>query len=230
MVIATRQKLQMKPLKLGLTLDGNCIEQVKEHRLLGVVVDERMQWKSHIENVCKTVSKGLFMLGRLKPFIDADTRKMFFNAHIQSHINYASTVWDECSDVHLQRLKSLNRRAAKLIVSDDNLSTEQKMEVAGILPLKKHFLYNKGVFMHKIWYKKTPQYMEHFFKRSESSYGTYNRLYIVPLTNKDIYKQSLSFSGSSSWNKLPVSLKDTSSLSGFKTKLFKYLVNTEIPL
>ena len=169
------------------------------------------------------------MLSKLKPLIDADTRKMFYNAHIRSHIDYASTVWDECSDVHLQRLKSLNRRAAKLIVSDDSLSTEQKMEAAGILSLENHFLFNKGVFMHKIWYERTPPYLAPFFKRSKSSYGSFNRLYIVPLTNKFIFKQSLSSSGAVFWNRLPVSLKDTSSLSGFKNKLLKYLFHTQIP-
>ena len=71
MVIATRQKHQIEPLLLKLNLDGNPIEQVIEHRLLGVTIDNQLRWQTHITNVCKNVSKNLFMLARLKPYIDA---------------------------------------------------------------------------------------------------------------------------------------------------------------
>ena len=148
---------------------------------------------------------------------------MFYNAHVRSHIDYASTVWDGCGDVHLKRLDSLNRRAAKLIVPDINLTTDQKMGAAGMLSLHNHFSYNKGVFMHKIWNQKTPAYLTHFFKQSESSFGEFNRLFIVPRTRIDIFKSSLSFAGASLWNALPFSLKTTSSLARFKVNLFKYL-------
>ena len=129
-----------------------------------------------------------------------------------------------------RRADSLNRRAAKLIVPDCNLTTDQKMEKAGILSLENQFLYNKGIFMHNIWYEKTPAYLSHFFKRSQSSYGSYNRLYILPKTNKDIFKQSLSFAGASFWNKLPTDIKNIQSLSSFKVKLSKFLMPLKEPL
>ena len=55
MVIATRQKHQLSPLQLKLAFEKRDIEQVHEHRVLGVTIDAKMKWQSHLINVCKTV-------------------------------------------------------------------------------------------------------------------------------------------------------------------------------
>ena len=57
-------------------------------------------------------------------FTDIDTRKLFFSAHIKPHTDYASVVWDGCSDVLKKRLNSQHRRAVKLIFPDTTLTTE----------------------------------------------------------------------------------------------------------
>ena len=62
MVTATRQKHQLSPLQLKLTLEKRYIEQVHEYHVLGVTIDDEMKWQSHLSNVCKIVSKNLFLL------------------------------------------------------------------------------------------------------------------------------------------------------------------------
>ena len=101
MVLTTRQKHQRRPLTLNLTLGKTPVQQVREHRVLGVIIDEELKWQSHIDNVCKHVSKNLFLLSQLRHYVDSDARKIFFQAHLLSHINYASTVWSGASEVHL---------------------------------------------------------------------------------------------------------------------------------
>ena len=53
MLIATRQKLQLHPPPLRLFLNSEPINQVTEHRLLGVTVDSQLSWHEHVERVCK---------------------------------------------------------------------------------------------------------------------------------------------------------------------------------
>ena len=53
MTIATRQKHQLSPLPLDLVINGAKIDQVSEHRLLGITIDNKFRWDSHINNVCK---------------------------------------------------------------------------------------------------------------------------------------------------------------------------------
>ena len=223
MIISTRQKQQLAPLPLHLSLDGNVIEQVCEHRLLGITVDNQLKWQTHANNLCKTLSQNLFMLSKLKHLVDFEARKLFYDAHIRSHLSYASTVWDGCSDVHLKRLNSLHRRAAKIILPDPSLTTDSKLWEAGILSMKDQLKYNKSVFMFKIWNNQTPEYLSKFFRQSMSNYGKHNKLYIMPRPRIDLYKSSLSFDGAALWNLLPVNIKTASSLNCFKERLFQYL-------
>ena len=72
MVIASRQKHQFKPLMLKLTLSTNIVEQVREHRVLRVTLDEDLRWQSQIDNVCKQLIRNLFLLGQLKPYVSTD--------------------------------------------------------------------------------------------------------------------------------------------------------------
>ena len=46
MVSATRQRHKLRPLQLQLTLEKTNIEQVHEHRVLGVIIDGEMKWQS----------------------------------------------------------------------------------------------------------------------------------------------------------------------------------------
>ena len=57
MTIATRQKHQLSPLPLDLVLNGAKIDQMSGHRLLGITIDNKLHLDSHINNVCKTVSR-----------------------------------------------------------------------------------------------------------------------------------------------------------------------------
>ena len=64
--IATRQKHQLSPLPLDLVLNGAKTDQVSEHRLLGITIDNKLRWDSHTNNVCKTVSRRFFLLPKLR--------------------------------------------------------------------------------------------------------------------------------------------------------------------
>ena len=124
MVITTQQKRQHSELPLRLLLGG----QNTEHRLLGLTVNNKFRWQALIEHISKSMTKKqqLFLLSHLQHIINIDTRKIFYNAHIKSHIGYASVVWDGCGEVHFKKLNSLHPRAGKLILNDPSLSTEQK--------------------------------------------------------------------------------------------------------
>ena len=163
MTIATRQKYQLSPLPADLVLNGAKIDQVLEHHLLGITIDNKLRWDSHINNVCKTVSRRVFLLSKLRYIVDIDTRKRFFNAHIKPQIDYASIVWDRCSDVLKKRLNSLHRRAVKLILIDTILTTDRKLKQMRIMSLQKQPEYNKGFFMYRLLSNEAPDYISNLY-------------------------------------------------------------------
>ena len=82
MIIAPRQKLQLTKPKLNLTLGTSIIEEVKEHKMLGLIVDNNLTCNKHIENMIKKLSKNTYLLTKLKRYAKPTHLQMFFNAHI----------------------------------------------------------------------------------------------------------------------------------------------------
>ena len=120
-----KQKHPLSPLPLDLLLDRVNIEQVTEHRHLGIIIDNKLRWDSHTDSMCKTHFEMCFRLSKRRYVVDTDTRKKFLNAHIKPYIVNASVLW--CSDALNKRLNSLNRRAGKLILMNTNQSIDQAL-------------------------------------------------------------------------------------------------------
>ena len=47
MILTTRQKHQINPIQLDLTLKTNKIEQVNSHKVLGLIIDSTFSWQEH---------------------------------------------------------------------------------------------------------------------------------------------------------------------------------------
>ena len=113
------------PLPPPLTAKGNTIEEVQNHRVLGVTIDNNLAWTPHVNTLCKKISTKVFQLSKIKKNVNFHARKIFFSAHIQSLIDYGSTLWDSASNNSLKPLHSLYRRALKLILKKQSC-LEQK--------------------------------------------------------------------------------------------------------
>ena len=164
-----------------------------EHRILGIIINQIFWWDTHTDTLCKTLSKRVFLLSKLKYIVDTDTLKLFFNAHIKSHIDYASIVWDGCSDAFKKRLNSLLRRAGKLILPDTNITTDQKLIKIGILSFHKQLDYNNGVFMYRALTNNAPVYISSLYKAPHSSFR--NNYLQSPKPRTDLSKTSIALSG-----------------------------------
>ena len=223
MVTTTRQKHQRAPLLLSLSLGTNSIQQVSEHKVLGLTLDSELNWHSHLNSLSKRLSKNVYLLSRLRKFATKQALKLFLDAHINSFVNYASTLWDNCSGEYMKRINSIHRRAIKLLLPNPNISTDDKFKQLGILPLDKQLFFNKAVITHKIYNDQAPPYLSPLLKKAPQRYGS-TKL-ILPLPRIDLYKSSLSYSGSAIWNMLPDYLKFITSSPKFKKQLRIYLLD-----
>ena len=176
--------------------------------MLGIIIDNNLSWTPHVNALCKKVSTKVFQLSRLKHFVNFRTRKLFFTSHIQSLIDYGSTIWDSTCKNTLKPLHSLHRRALKLILLKQSSLEKDDYNLLNILPLHTRLTYNKGTYMKKIMSDNAPPSLRTLFPINT----TRDRIKInIPTPRIDLFKTSLAFSGASLWNSLPLSLKAQSS-------------------
>ena len=160
----------------------------------------------------------------LKRYVSSQTLNFFYiffySSHILPHISFSSTVWDGCDETHLNKLNPLHHRAAKLLLPDKNPSTDEKMKALNILRLQKQLYFSKAVLTFKVNSRMTQSYITSLFRESNNR----TNRYVLPKPRIDLFKTSLSFSGSSCWNSLPVAIKTAGTIKRFKMELHQYLM------
>ena len=151
MLIATRQKRQNIKLTLpSIYINNNVLEEVSNHKLLGVIIDNNLTWSSHVNRLSKSLASKVYQLNKIKHFLNLQARKMFYYSFIQSAIDYSSTLWDLSSANSLKPLTSIHKRAVKVTANKSISLTSSDYKTFNILPLNSKLLFNKGMLMHKI--------------------------------------------------------------------------------
>ena len=87
------------------TMRGVPIPQVKHHRHLGLVMNNKLTWTEHIKGVHGTCSRMIGVLRQLTRRLQGTTVKAIFIGAIQPRMEYASQVWSGGPTQSLQRLQ-----------------------------------------------------------------------------------------------------------------------------
>ena len=99
-----------------LHIDGVPIKNEKIVRFLGVLVDEDLSFKQHINFVSQKVSVAIGFMFRGKTMLEKPQLKSIYNALVLPHLSYCSSIWAINFPTHLNRLFLLQKRAARIIL------------------------------------------------------------------------------------------------------------------
>ena len=87
------------------------IEQVNEIKYLGVIFNDKLSWKSHIQHVCSKLSNGSWALLKLRNYVDTTTLKTVYYALIYSYLQYCVvSTWGLASTTALDPLVRIHKR------------------------------------------------------------------------------------------------------------------------
>ena len=103
---------------ISLILNNKVIESVK---LLGVSIDNRLNFNEHVSNLCKKVSTKLHALARVSKFMSQDKLRLLMKAFIESQFGYCPLVWMFHSRTVNNRINRLHERGLRIVYKDHNL-------------------------------------------------------------------------------------------------------------
>ena len=94
------------------------IEASPSVKLLGVQIDDKLNFNLHITNICRSAANQLNALIRLKQFLSFEAKKVLVNSYFYSNFNYCPLVWMVSSAKSLNKIESLQKRALRYLYSD----------------------------------------------------------------------------------------------------------------
>ena len=112
----SRYLIHTRDKSIELKLDGNAIKrsgyelQEEGVKMLGVLIDENLDWKLQISSVNKKISKANYLLWRHRKKLTLDTKKLLYESFVRSHLLYCITVWGGANNTNLKPLNQSLRK------------------------------------------------------------------------------------------------------------------------
>ena len=82
---------------------------------LGVVIDDNLTWRSHIDKLTKKIASGIGAIKRIRHLFPYGTLHFIYQALVQPHFNYCNIVWGNCGVTLQDKLQKLKNRAAPVL-------------------------------------------------------------------------------------------------------------------
>lgn len=99
----------------NLKIQGISIERIKEIKFLGVIIDEKLTWKSHIKHIQNKISKSIAILYRVKHILDRESLHTLYCSMVLPYFSYCSEVWGNNYKTRIDSLITLQKRAIRII-------------------------------------------------------------------------------------------------------------------
>ena len=112
--------------KYSLTVDETLITSTEVVKLLGVQIDNRLTFKTHIETICKKANQKISALARAAPYMNLQKKRLLMNAFFDSQFNYSPLVWMCHSRELNNKINRVHERCLHLIYND-KISTFQEL-------------------------------------------------------------------------------------------------------
>ena len=110
-----RQKDDIPLVLPTLKINNTLIKRVDHIKFLGVLFDENLTWKNHINLIENKISKSLGILHRVKFLLNQKFRKNVYFSFIHSYMNYDDIAWGSTYKPKLQKIFTYQKKAARVI-------------------------------------------------------------------------------------------------------------------
>ena len=100
-------------------INGSEIKREYQLKFLGVILDENMTWKKHIELIENKISKNIGIMYKVKLLLNQNCLKNIYFSFIHSYINYSNLVWASTNRSKLDKLYKKQKHAIRIIYSED---------------------------------------------------------------------------------------------------------------
>ena len=113
MVFAGRKKFIVN---VDIFLNDEIIER-EPINFLGVLLDEKLSWCSHIDRLCKIMSKFIGVLNRVKHNLSVSAMLLVYNGLILPHLSYGAVAWGAATQTRIDKILIKQKHIIRLMLN-----------------------------------------------------------------------------------------------------------------
>jgi hypothetical protein len=179
------------------------IANVYTTKFLGLILDNTLSWRTHIDAIILKLSSASFAMKVVKPFLSQDSLKMVYYSYFHSIMTYGLIFWGNShySNIVFRSQKRIIRIIVGIRGRD---SCREHFNKLKILPLQSQYILSLLLFVvdNGIYYRVNSEI---------HNINTRNKLSLhLPISNLSVYQKGPYYSGIKVFNNLPSQIKDLS--------------------
>ena len=116
---------QVFPIKL--LINNNEINRVDCCKYLGVMLDEKLSWKNHIDHVYSKLLKFTSLFYKLRNNLTIECRKSLYFAMVHQQLIYAIEIYGSANKTVLHPLQTLQNKLLRILEFEDSRSPTNKL-------------------------------------------------------------------------------------------------------
>ncbi len=213
---------------VSVTLRNEKISAAETVVLLGVKIDNKLNFSEHVSELCKKGNQKLHALARISRYLDKSKLRIIMKTFIQSQFNYCPLVWMFHNRTLNHKINRLHERALRIVYKDETLTFQELLDKDDSVTIHHRNLQRLAIEMYKIKHHLSPIPMQalfnekinHYDLRYKSSWETDN------LRTVKYGSETIRNMGPKTWELVPNNIKESTSLLEFKTKIKRWKPNS----
>ena len=209
---------------LVISVLNNTIISTDKIKMLGVTLDDKLNFNAHIDNICRSASRQINALKRLSRHLDKNSRVLIYKSFITSNFTYSPVAWIFCAKRKTKKLEKLNERALRFVFADFKSNYEDLLKQGNFLPLSLLRLKFLAIEEYKCVHNLNPPYLNQLFSIHDVEYNLRDPYKLLQPKFKTYRFGFRSFRcyGAKVWNSLPPDIKSASCLQEFRCNIYKW--------
>ena len=220
------------PLNTVIKIGKKHIAKVKYIKFLEVLLDEHLTWRYHISELSKKLVRTCGILFKVRCLLPRSILIMLYNALFLSFVQYGIIVWGQKFASYLEPIFKLQKRAVRAISHQTFLAHSYPIfKELKLLRIDDVFKTKLLTFVYESMNKLTPVYFHNFFCHVTSIHSHNTRqstsggLFLAQRNTLQYGLRSIRYTGAKQWNRLPTTIRFSSSKYLFKKHLKDYFLN-----
>ena len=150
---------------MDLRIDNQKIDETSTTKFIGVNIDNKLNWKTHISCVGVKNAREIGVLVKARKYFDNDCMMKLYNAFVHPYLKYCSHTWVWVTyKTNLWKLQILQNKAVRIVTdSSRRCYTENMYRYKDIMNLDCINTYLMGRFLYKIYHKELPDIIDDLF-------------------------------------------------------------------
>ena len=208
-----------------LYFNENLVKSSSTQKHLGMILDTKLDFSLHLKNVQNKVNKTIGLLRKLQDTLPRTSLITIFKSFIRPHLDYGDIIYDRAYNTSFhQNIESIQYNAALAITGAVRGTSREKLyQELGFESLQQRCWYRKLCCLYKIIKNQSPSYLFQLVP-SPNRYFSRNSENIPQLrTTYDFFENFFFPSTIKEWNNLDPHIKNSKSISIFKSNILKFI-------